>query len=152
MRVPPPNPDLLHFLEAYPSGITHLVLELRRLVLTAAPTANELVYDAYNAVAIAYTFTSSFRTGFCHIAAYAQHVNLGFNQGAQLPDPDRVLQGTGKSIRHLKVKTAADLESPHLRHFLSLALEIAPPNSLPHPKPRSITKSISPVKRRPTRK
>lgn len=149
MKVPPPSSDLLSFLEAYDPGITQLVLALRQLVLTEAPGVTELVYDAYEAVAIAYTFTGSFRTGFCHIAAYTKHVNLGFNQGAHLPDPDRVLKGTGKAIRHISIKTAADLSHPALRHFLRLALAASnAPEQAPAPT-RTVTKSISPVKRSP---
>ena len=150
MPVPPPSKDLLRFLAAYPPGITHLVTGLRTLVLAEAPGVTELVYDAYNAVAIAYTFTTSFRTGFCHIAAYSQHVNLGFNQGANLADPQRLLHGTGKSIRHIKVRDAAGLASPHLVHFLRLALAADPHAPAVSPGPtRTITKSISPVRRRP---
>ena len=41
---------------------------------------------------------------FCYVVGYAKHVNLGFCEGASLPDPDRLLEGTGKSMRHVKMR------------------------------------------------
>jgi hypothetical protein len=43
------------------------------------------------------------KQGFIHIAAYPNHVNLGFNQGASLEDPDSLLLGHGSHIRHIKI-------------------------------------------------
>lgn len=122
MKTLAPSPKMLEYLEAYDAAITPLVLGLRELVFEAAPDATEIVYDAYEAVAMAYTFTETWTRGFCHIAAYPKHVNLGFNQGAALPDPRKRLKGTGKAIRHLTVATMTDLERPELAHFLELAV------------------------------
>ena len=41
---------------------------------------------------------------FCWIMPTQNHVNLGFNYGAELPDPKKILEGTGKLYRHYKVK------------------------------------------------
>jgi hypothetical protein len=41
---------------------------------------------------------------FCYVNVFTSHVNVGFFQGASLPDPARLLQGTGKFMRHVKVK------------------------------------------------
>lgn len=41
---------------------------------------------------------------FAYVAAYRAHVNVGFFQGASLPDPSRLLEGSGKRMRHVKVK------------------------------------------------
>ena len=40
---------------------------------------------------------------FGYVAVFSSHVNVGFFQGASLPDPARVLQGSGKFMRHVKV-------------------------------------------------
>jgi hypothetical protein len=112
MRKPPQA--LVDFLEAYPSGVSRLFLAARRVVLRAAPEANELIYDAYNAVTVAYSFSGRLKEAFCHVAAYSSHVNLGFNRGADLPDPEGVLRGTGVRVRHVRISTAANLNSPAL--------------------------------------
>jgi hypothetical protein len=92
-------------------------------VLEAAPDANELIYDAYNAVTTAYSFTERLGDAFCHVAAYRGYVNLGFNRGAGLPDPERILVGKGARIRHVRVSATQDLKRPALRSLLRAAVE-----------------------------
>ena len=41
---------------------------------------------------------------FAYVNVFSSHVNLGFFQGAALPDPARLLQGNGKFMRHLKLR------------------------------------------------
>jgi hypothetical protein len=89
MRRPPQ--ELREFLTAYDSEIARLFFATRKVVLDAAPRASELIYDAYNAVTVAYSFSERLREAFCHVAAYRDHVNLGFNRGAWLEDPEGLL-------------------------------------------------------------
>ena len=49
------------------------------------------------------------------------HVNLGFNYGAELPDPDALLEGTGKLFRHVKLRSPEDVAEPSLRRLLETA-------------------------------
>src|SRR3712207_27322 len=58
---------------------------------------------------------------FCYIALHDDHVNLGFNQGAELPDPEGLLGGPGKLMRHTKITQTEDLEDPALRRLLEAA-------------------------------
>lgn len=58
---------------------------------------------------------------FCYIAFHKDHVNLGFNQGAELPDPHEQLEGPGKMLRHLKISAAQDLRNPAIRDLLEAA-------------------------------
>ena len=58
---------------------------------------------------------------FCYIAFHKDHVNLGFNQGAELPDPDRLLEGPGKTLRHTKIAALDDLRDPALRRLVEAA-------------------------------
>ncbi len=117
----PPHPKLLEFLAPYHREIQAVALALRDLVLATAPGLNELVYRTY-VVAVGFSFTSDWRDGPCHIAVYPKHVNLGFQRGALLPDPDGVMEGTGKAIRHIKVESAADLKRPLLKRYLRAAI------------------------------
>ena len=61
MTVRKPPPELIRFLSAYPAPVAELFLKVRAVVLAAAPTANEIIVDAYNAVATGYTFTERFK-------------------------------------------------------------------------------------------
>ncbi|HEX8597673.1 MAG TPA: DUF1801 domain-containing protein [Chloroflexia bacterium] len=58
---------------------------------------------------------------FCYISVHKNHIDLGFNYGSELPDPDGLLQGTGKLFRHLKITTPEDLTRPAVRHLLEAA-------------------------------
>ena len=49
---------------------------------------------------------------FCYIAPFKKHLNLGFMYGAHLPDPQNLLEGAGADLRHVKIRTTADLENP----------------------------------------
>ena len=63
----------------------------------------------------------------CTVMPYAAHVNLGIANGATLPDPARLLAGTGKRHRHVKLKTAADVAAPALRALLEAACALSQP-------------------------
>src|SRR6059058_3825594 len=113
--------DLIKFLRPYDRQVQELALKLRALVLEEMAPCYENIYDAYSAVAIGYGTSDRLRDGVFHIAVYSNHVNLGFNDGASLDDPKGILQGSGKQIRHITIKTAEDLERPELRAYIRRA-------------------------------
>jgi hypothetical protein len=118
-----PDRRLLSYLAAYDPHVSDLTLALREIVLEEAPEAIESLSKGY-ALAIGFSFTGKpLKDGFCHIVTYPRHVNLGFNRGAWLPDPHRVLAGSGKSIRHVTIRNQSDLERPFLRRYLQAAIE-----------------------------
>jgi hypothetical protein len=118
-----PDRRLLSCLARYDPHITHLALALRELVLEEAPEAMESIVEGY-AVAIGFSFTGKpIKDGFCHVVTYATHVNLGFNRGALLPDPNKVLAGKGKSIRHITIRNQGELDRPFLRRYIQAAIE-----------------------------
>jgi hypothetical protein len=120
----PPDPQLLVFLLPYNETVARMALALRELVLKEAPDVNEVITRGY-AVSMAFTFTERWMDAFCYVAVYKAHVNLGFNRGVELPGAEGVLEGSGKLMRHLSVRTPADLENPNLRRFLRAALQMA---------------------------
>jgi hypothetical protein len=153
MAVRAPIPELLEFLSAYHDRIVALALAVRRMVLTETPRATESIYDAYNAVAIGYSFTGRLKESFCHIAVYGTRVNLGFNRGADLADPRGILQGTGKQVRHVTIREAGDLKDAYLKRLLRMAVreakELGASNKIPEIAPQSVVKAIYAKRRRP---
>jgi hypothetical protein len=118
-----PEPKLLSYLAAFDPHVATLALGLREIVLEEAPEARESIAQGY-ALAIGFSFTGKpLKDGFCHIVAYPNYVNLGFNRGAALPDPQGVLTGTGKLIRHMSFRTHDDLDRPYLRRYLQAAID-----------------------------
>jgi Domain of unknown function (DU1801) len=147
-----PPRALLGFLKPYDRAIRDLALDVRAFVLADMTPCYEYIYDAYNAVALGYGPTDRYQDGVCHIAVYATHVNLGFNQGATLDDPKGLLQGTGKAVRHITITAASDLERPELRACLRCACTQARFRGLPGARKNvviSVVKAISAKKRRP---
>jgi hypothetical protein len=119
----PPDRRLLSYLAPYDPHVADLTLALRDMVLEEAPEAIESISKGY-AVAIGFSFTGKpLKDGFCHIVTYTSHVNLGFNRGASLPDPHRILAGSGKSIRHVTIRNQSELDRPFLRRYLQAAIE-----------------------------
>jgi hypothetical protein len=118
-----PDRQLLSYLAPYDPHISDLTLALRDVVLEEAPNAIESIIKGY-AVTIGFSFTGKpLKDGFCHVVTYSSHVNLGFNRGALLPDPNGVLQGTGKAIRHITIRNRAELDRPFIRRYLQAAIE-----------------------------
>jgi hypothetical protein len=58
---------------------------------------------------------------FCYISTHKDHIDLGFNYGSELPDPEGLLEGTGKLFRHIKINTPEDLDRPAVRLLLEAA-------------------------------
>lgn len=118
----PPAGELLNYLAPYDPQVSTLALAVRQIVLEEAPEAIESLVNGY-AVSIGFSFTGKpIKDGFCHVVTYTDHVNLGFNRGAQLADPDRILEGTGKLIRHIRIRNHDDLDRPVLRRLLRAAI------------------------------
>jgi hypothetical protein len=85
------------------------------------PTANELVYDNYNFFVIGYGATERPSDCFVSIAAAANGVGLCFIHGASLPDPARILTGSGKQTRFVRLPSAEKLAEPTVQNLLGLA-------------------------------
>ena len=143
------DPAYLGFLAALGPDIRDLALAARAAVLEVAPEARELAYDGYNAVALAFSFTGRYKEAFAHVAAYAGHVNLGFNRATALPDPAARLRGTGKAIRHVRLTAPADLADPAVRALLLAAVAAASRADGDTPEPRVTVKRTVGPKRRP---
>jgi hypothetical protein len=58
---------------------------------------------------------------FGYVNVFTSHVNVGFFQGSALPDPARLLQGTGKFMRHVKMKTGTPIDAAALGKLIDAA-------------------------------
>ena len=120
----PPSEELIRHLSHYDLSVGELALGLREMLLKEAPAAVEKLFQVY-ALVFWYSLTGKMSDAFCQVVIYPKGVNLMFNRGAELEDPDGVLVGEGKIIRHIKVRRPEDLKNPHLRKFIRAALRHA---------------------------
>lgn len=148
-----PNPQLRTFLGPYSQEIQQLTLALRNFVTELIPEANELIWDNYNAVAMAYSKSEKLKDAFCHISVYSKHVNFGFNRGAELIKGDLRLEGKGALIRHISVKDMSTFPKKKIAKMMIDAIQIAdqrnPELSVAKSKSLSLVMSISEKKIRP---
>lgn len=78
------------------------------------PDVRELVHDGCPVLCVD-------DAPFAYVNAFTAHVNVGFFQGAALPDPAGVLQGSGKYMRHVKVKPGQAVDTPSLEALIGAA-------------------------------
>lgn len=114
------------------------------------PGAVQLVYDNYNALAIAFGANEKLSGVVFSIALYPRWVSLFFARGTELPDPHGLLRGTGKGIRHIVLKDVALFDDPAVEALIAEALKRATPPIDPAGPGRLIVKSVS-AKQRPRR-
>jgi hypothetical protein len=58
---------------------------------------------------------------FAYVNAFRAHVNVGFFRGAEIADPERLLEGTGKFMRHVKLRPESDVDATVLRKLIETA-------------------------------
>ena len=88
-----------------------IVIALRDLVLTIAPNAEEEI--KYGGL----VFISDNRL-FCGIFVRENHISVEFDRGAQMPDPDNFLEGSGKYRRHLKIYKPEDIKNKKVEYYI----------------------------------
>lgn len=58
---------------------------------------------------------------FAYVNAFKAHVNVGFFRGAEIADPERLLEGTGKFMRHVKLRPESEVDAPALMKLIETA-------------------------------
>jgi len=106
--------DLMTFLTPYPTAVVNTALWLRGFIWDIYPESNELIYDNYNAVAVGFSPTDKAGDVFCSFAVYSKYVNLGFNRGSELHDPQQLLSGQGSLYRYITVKDINELPQAYI--------------------------------------
>jgi hypothetical protein len=145
-----PESQLDGCLDKYTPAIAMLARACLAKMCARLPGAVRLVYDNYNALVIG--FGPSERASACvfSIALYPRWVTLFFLHGAGLPDPRRLLKGSGKVVRHIKLASPADLDLPAIQALMAEALQRAGQAIDPTAPGRLVIQSIS-ARQRPRR-
>src|SRR5262245_6391987 len=128
-----------------------LIKSVRGAVRKRLPTANELVYDNYNFFVIGYSPTERPSDAIISIAARANGVGLCFIHGAALPDPKKILQGSGNQTRFIRLESADVLARPEVESLVAAAIARAKSHLPATGRGKLIIRSVS-AKQRPRRK
>ena len=103
-----------------------LIDAARRTLRTRLPTAHEVVYEYRDFLVISVSPSERGYEGVFALRADAAGVKLFLNQGATIPDPHKLLRGSGTQARALEVRTAADLTRPEVVALLEAAIARTP--------------------------
>ena len=143
-----PAKQLATFIARFDPPVQRLIRAARTGLRKIYPTAVQLVYDNYNALAIGFCATPKASDCLVSVAAYARGVNLYFYYGASLPDPTNRLEGSGNQGRFVRFQGPETFRDPAVRNLLRAAV-IQARTPLPQTKRGSlIIQSIS-TRRRP---
>lgn len=124
--------ELIGFLGKHDPAIHSLALGLRQVVFDAIAPCHEYIFQMRSKVMLLYSATArSMADGICQIAIFRHHVTLVFPDGIDLEDPTRVLCGTGRTMRHVRVMAWSDLARPELRALLRQARALVGPAEQP---------------------
>ena len=146
-----PAEQLASFLAKFTPDIDALTVAILAKMRKRYPTALELVYDNYNALAIGFSPTERSSEAIFSITVYPQWVSLFFLQANRgLPDPEKRLQGSGNVVKHIRLPQAATLDEPAVKALMLEAEAHAKVPFDPRSAHKLIIKSIS-EKQRPRR-
>ena len=124
----------------------NLIEKMKRRV----PGATIMVYDNYNALAIGFGPTDKAGQAVLSLAVMPRWVTLCFLHGVGLPDPHRILNGSGSRVRHVRLHTPEAFDDPQVQDLIEAALDRSEPPIDPAAEQELIIKSIS-AKQRPRR-
>ncbi len=142
-----PSAQLAGFLKKFTPQVAREARAALAKLRQRVPGALELVYDNYNALAIAFAATEKLSTVVFSIAVFPRWVSLFFYRGASLPDPHQVLRGSGHLVRHIVLRDLKILDQPAVKALLAEAMKRANPKIDLRQRRRLIIKSISPRQR-----
>lgn len=138
------------FLGKYTPAIEAQLREARARLRAMFPRGCELVYDNYNALVFAISPSERTSEAFLSVTGYPKWVTLFFLNGAALNDPTKLLEGEGKQVRGIRLKSPDTINSPAVQALIAQAVSPYESAFLSAPALRTIVKPVS-AKQRPRR-
>ncbi|HLP55391.1 MAG TPA: DUF1801 domain-containing protein [Fluviicola sp.] len=109
------------FLKSYDPKVQEVCLELRKIALELLPETEEILFEGWKNFTYGTGESRADKDLIIYIAPFKDSVNLGFYRGANLPDKKKLLKGTGKLLKHIKLKTMADYEIDDIKQLITEA-------------------------------
>ena len=115
------DPAVDTFLKGYSPQVREIAVKAREAILSVMPDATEKVYPGWKV--IQYAAGADMKSVFAAISPQRERVNLGLANGVDLKDPDGLLEGDGKAIRHIKLTSPEAAGAPAVRELVRGALQ-----------------------------
>src|SRR5258708_12829465 len=110
------------FIRKFDPTDQRLIRAVRRTLRKRFPTANELVWDNYNFFVIAYSPTERPSDAIVSMAAAANGLRLFFLEGKKLPDPKKILLGSGNQVPSIRLESVDVLARPEVQPLIAPAI------------------------------
>jgi hypothetical protein len=114
------DPAVDTFLKGYPPPVRAIAVKARETILSVLPNATEKVYPGWKV--IQYGAGDGMTNVFAVISPQKERINLGLTNGAGLPDPEGLLEGSGKGVRHIKLTSPEAAAAPAVKELVAGAL------------------------------
>ena len=141
---------LKRFIDKFEPAPQALIRAARKALRKRLPTAHELVYDNYSFFVIGYAPTERPSDAILSLTGGANGVGLCFIYGASLPDPQKILLGSGNQTRFIRVDSVEVLARPAVEALIKAAIAKARTPLPPRGRGSLIIRSVS-SKQRPRR-
>ncbi len=142
------QPQIDKFIDRYSPVIAANFRAARLHLCRLFPRGYELVFDNYNAFGCGFSSTSRASGVIISLVAYPRWVTLFFFHGVRMPDPERILQGSGARIRSVRLEPISVLKSNAVQDLLESAIAAFAADLAAAPRLSTIVKTQS-TRRRP---
>jgi hypothetical protein len=110
------DPAIDPWLEGQPGGLASVARHWFEVMRACGDDVRELLHDDYATACVD-------DLAFAYVGVFKAHVNVGFFRGLDLPDPSGLLEGTGKLMRHVKVRPGRPIEDGAVRALIQAAYQ-----------------------------
>jgi hypothetical protein len=149
-KAPAKKRSLNSFIAKYSPSVAKTARAALAKMRARLPGAVELVYDNYNALAIAFSPTDAPKDIVLSIALYPRWVSLFFANAGRLPDPHKVLRGSGTKYKHVVLENVDLIDDARVEAIIAAAVMRANVAFDAKAKNRTVVQSVS-AKQRPRR-
>src|SRR5438270_12903500 len=119
--------QLSGFIDRYTPEIAADARQALEFLSGRLPTATRLVYDNYNALVVGFGTSEKVGDIILSIALYPRWITLFFLRGTVLPDPEGLLEGSGSTVRGVRLDPISRLETPEVGALIEAAVANAAP-------------------------
>ena len=108
------DPAIDEFLDRQANGLQEIARHWFDVMRGCGDDVLELIHDGHPTACVN-------QAAFAYVNAFRAHVNVGFFRGAELADPSKLLEGTGKRMRHVKLRTDNEVDTEALHALIDVA-------------------------------
>lgn len=108
------DPAIAIWMRGHPGELGAIARRWFEVMRSCGEDVREILHDGHPTACVG-------DAAFAYVDAFRDHVNVGFFQGAELVDPSDLLQGTGRSMRHVKLRPGGDVDATALKRLIRAA-------------------------------